>query len=64
MLIKLVKLFNVDIVERVLGAKLVDLMVDLVVDHDLIVADRVVLHGLPDQIFLNAIHHFNLVKLN
>ena len=64
MLVELVKLINVDLMEGVLGAKLVDFVVDLVVDHDLIVADRVVLHGLPDQIFLNAIHHFNLVKLN
>ena len=47
MLVQLVEFFDVDLTKGVLGAELIDLVVNLVIDPRLVVVYRVVLHGIP-----------------
>ena len=47
MLIQAVELLDVDLVQGVFRAELVDLVVNLIIDPRLVVVCRVVLHGLP-----------------
>ena len=62
MFIKLVKQVDVDLSQCVLRAELVYFVVNLVVDPGLIVADSVVLDGSPGFLFLEPVHHLNLLK--
>ena len=64
MLVKLIELLNVDLAERVLGAELVDFVVNLVVDPGLVVVDGVVLDGGPGKVWLQAVDDFNLLEVD
>ena len=64
MLIQVVKLLNVDLMQRVLRAELVDLVVNLVIDPRLVVVSRVVLHGLPSQLFLQPVYNLDLLEVD
>lgn len=47
MFIELIELVNVDLMQGVLGAELVDLVMNFVIDPGLIIVDRIVLHCVP-----------------
>jgi len=64
MLVKLVELVDVDLAESVLGAELVDLVVDLVVDPRLIVVDRVVLDCGPGHVWLQSVDHLDFLEVD
>ena len=64
MLVQAIKLLNVDLVQSVLRAKLVDLVMDLVIDPSLVVINCVVLDGLPGQLAVETIHNFNPFEVN
>ena len=64
MLVKDIKLLDVDLVQRVLGAELVDLVVNFVIDPCLVVIDGVVLDCIPGQIFVKSVDDFNPLKVD
>ena len=64
MLVHLIELVDVNFVESVLRAELVDFVMDLVIDPSLVVIDSVVLNGLPGQLSAQTIHHFNAFEVN
>ena len=62
-LVQLIELGDVDLVESVLGAELVDLVMDLVEDPGLVIVDGVVLDGLVGQVSLESIDHLYLIEV-
>ncbi len=64
MLIKLIELVNVDFVQGVLGAELVDFMMNFVINPGLVIVYRVVLHRVPRQVFLKTIDDLDSFKMD
>ena len=64
MLVQLIKLVDVDFMQSMRRTKLVDLVVNLVIDPGLIIVDRVVLDCLPGHIGLQPVHNLDFLEVN
>ena len=62
-LIKFVKNVNVDFLKGVLGAELIDLMVDFVGDPELFIVFCIIEDGLIDKLLFEFVDDFNSVKI-
>jgi hypothetical protein len=63
-LVELVEDVDVDLLQGVLGAELVDLVVQLVSDPELLIILSVVEHSVVDELLLQLVHHLDLVEVN
>jgi len=63
-LIKLVKLVDVDLVECVSRAELVDLVMNFVVDPSAVIVDRVVLDSVPYLVTTKSVHHLDFLEMD
>jgi hypothetical protein len=62
--VQVIELFNENFLQRVLGAELVDLVMDLVENPSLIVCYGVVFDCFPSHFFSQAVYHLDLVEFD
>jgi hypothetical protein len=62
--VQVIELVNIDFLKGVLGAELVDFVVDLVEYPGLVIVNRVILDGVINHFFFEPVHHFDLSEVN